>query len=60
MRAWHREPTSVPRLRTIGSAISGAAEAIVGWVVFSRSERSKSTWRHSAPMRSVPSGSARW
>ena len=28
--AWHSEPTSVPRLRTIGSAISGAAAAMVG------------------------------
>ena len=31
--AWQSEPTSVPRLRTMGSAISGAAAAIVGWAV---------------------------
>ena len=28
--AWHSEPTSVPRVRTIGSAIRGAAAVIVG------------------------------
>ena len=58
--AWHSEPTRVPRLRTMGSAISGAAAAMVGCVVFSRSERSRSACRHRAPMRRVPSGSARW
>ena len=31
--AWHSEPTRVPRVRTIGSAISGAAAAIVGWLL---------------------------
>ena len=35
--AWHSDPTSVPRLRTSGSATSGAAAAIVGWVPLSRS-----------------------
>src|SRR5215470_1910767 len=32
--AWQSEPTRVPRLRTSGSAISGAAAAMVGWVLF--------------------------
>ncbi len=58
--AWQSDPTSVPRLRTIGSAISGAAAAMVGWVARSSSERSRSTCRHSAPIRSVPSASAWW
>ena len=40
--AWHSEPTSVPRLRTIGSATSGAAAAIVGCVDDSIDERSRS------------------
>ena len=39
--AWHSEPTRVPRLRTIGSAISGAAAAIVGCVAGSSAERSR-------------------
>ena len=34
--AWHSDPTSVPRLRTSGSAISGAAAAMTGWVSLSR------------------------
>ena len=38
--AWHSDPTRVPRLRTIGSAISGAAAAIVGCRVASSDERS--------------------
>ena len=29
--AWHSDPTRVPRVRTIGSAMRGAAAAIVGW-----------------------------
>ena len=58
--AWQSEPTRVPRLRTMGSAISGAAAAMVGCEDFSSAERSRSACRHSAPIRSVPSGSARW
>ena len=58
--AWHSEPTSVPRLRTSGSATSGAAAAIVGWVPLSSSEHSRSAWRQSAPMRRLPSVPSRW
>ena len=46
--------------RSLDEAISGAAAAMVGCVVFSRPERSSSACRHSAPMCKAPSGSARW
>src|SRR5215210_472496 len=55
--AWHSEPPIVPRLRTTGSAITSSASRNSGKRSASRSDRSRSTWRVSAPIRMTPTSS---
>ena len=54
------DPASVPRLRTTGSEISGAAAAITGYRDFRRSDAASWLLRASAPTRRWPSASSMW
>jgi len=56
--AWQSEPPSVPRLRTIGSAITLSASRKMGNTAASSSDSSSSRCRVSAPIRTSP-GSTR-
>ncbi len=49
--AWHSEPPIVPRLRTIGSAITCSASAKIGNTAASSGDSSSSRCRVIAPMR---------
>src|SRR5512133_2798648 len=58
--AWASDPQTVPRLRMIGSEMSGAAAPRVPHrPPPSRSDRSQVLWRTRAPTRRSPSSSAR-
>ena len=51
---WAIEPAIVPRLRTSGSAIQGAADPIVWLVDATRSEAATEAWRVRAPIARWP------
>ena len=52
--AWHSEPPTVPRLRTIGSAMTRSASMKIGKCSATSGDDSTSAWRVIAPIRSSP------
>ena len=56
--AWQSEPPMVPRLRTVGSAITRSASRKIGNAAASSSDSSSSRCRVMAPIRICPGSTA--